>query len=161
MRDSKRDTDVVGQGEGGMILGEWHWNMYIIMCEMNGQSMFDAWYRVLGAGALGWPRGMGWGGRFEGGSRWGTHVHPWWIHVSVWQNQYNIVKLKKKKDCYTTSYNLKCSLQYSVVDKCNLAIKWFVKFFRRTMGLTSILFCLLKDCSKKVLSIIRGSNYSS
>ena len=23
--------------------------------------------------------------------------HPWWIHVDIWQNQYNIVKLKKKK----------------------------------------------------------------
>ena len=22
----------------------------------------------------------------------GTRVHPWWIHVYVWQNQYNIVK---------------------------------------------------------------------
>ena len=22
----------------------------------------------------------------------GTRVHPWWIHVDVWQNQYNIVK---------------------------------------------------------------------
>ena len=22
----------------------------------------------------------------------GTRVHPWWIHVEVWQNQYNIVK---------------------------------------------------------------------
>ena len=22
----------------------------------------------------------------------GTHVHPWWIHVNVWQNQYSIVK---------------------------------------------------------------------
>ena len=21
----------------------------------------------------------------------GTHVHPWWIHVNVWQNQYSIV----------------------------------------------------------------------
>ena len=21
-----------------------------------------------------------------------THVHPWWIHVNVWQNQYNTVK---------------------------------------------------------------------
>ena len=21
-----------------------------------------------------------------------THVHPWQIHVNVWQNQYNIVK---------------------------------------------------------------------
>ena len=26
----------------------------------------------------------------------GARVHPWWIHVDVWQNQYNIVKLKKK-----------------------------------------------------------------
>jgi len=37
------------------------------------------------------------GGRREGGSGWGTCVHPWWMHVDVWQNQYNIVKLKKKK----------------------------------------------------------------
>ena len=25
-------------------------------------------------------------------SGWGTRVHPWWIHVDLWQNQYNIVK---------------------------------------------------------------------
>ena len=35
---------------------------------------------------------VGWGGRWEGGSGWGTRVHPWQIHVDVWQNQYNIVK---------------------------------------------------------------------
>ena len=51
-----------------------------------------AGYRMLGAGALGWPRGMAWGGRWEWGSGLGTHVHPWRIHVDVWQNQYNIVK---------------------------------------------------------------------
>ena len=62
---------------------------------MNCQSRFDAWYRVLGAGALGWPRGMVRGRRWEGGSGWGTYVHPWRIHVNVWQNQYNIVKFKK------------------------------------------------------------------
>ena len=28
---------------------------------------------------------MGWGGRWEGGSGWGTHVNPWLIHVNVWQ----------------------------------------------------------------------------
>ena len=28
--------------------------------------------QVLGAGALGRPRGMGWGGRWEGGLGWGT-----------------------------------------------------------------------------------------
>ena len=40
----------------------------------------------------------------EGGSGLGTHVHPWLIHVNVWQNQYSIVKqnevkikIKKKK----------------------------------------------------------------
>ena len=31
-------------------------------------------------------------GEGGGGSGWGTHAHPWWIHVDVWQNQYNIVK---------------------------------------------------------------------
>ena len=41
--------------------------------------------QVLGAGALGRPRGMGWGGRREGASGWGTHVNPWLIHVNVWQ----------------------------------------------------------------------------
>ena len=31
------------------------------------------------------------------GFRMGNNIHPWQIHVHVWQNQYNIVKLKKKK----------------------------------------------------------------
>ena len=35
---------------------------------------------VLGVGALGRPRRMGWGGRWEGESGWGTHVTPWLIH---------------------------------------------------------------------------------
>ena len=51
---------------------------------------------MLGAGALGRPRGMvqeGGGGGLEGeeGSGWGTRVYLWQIHVDVWQNQYNIV----------------------------------------------------------------------
>ena len=73
-------------------LGEWHWNMYNTIYEMSHQSGFDVGYWMLGAGALGWPRGMVWGARWEGGSGWGTCVHPWWIHVNVWQNQYSIVK---------------------------------------------------------------------
>ena len=32
----------------------------------------------------------------EEGSGWGTHVYLWWIHFDIWQNQYNIVKLKNK-----------------------------------------------------------------
>ena len=39
--------------------------------------------QVLGPGALGRPRGIGWRGRWEGGSGWGIHVYPWLIHVSV------------------------------------------------------------------------------
>ena len=61
--------------------------------------------QVLGAGALGRPRGMGWGGRREGGSGWGTHVNPWLIHVDVWQKplQYckvislQLIKINEKK----------------------------------------------------------------
>ena len=36
-----------------------------------------------------------------GGSGWGTCVYPWWIHVDIGQNQYNIVELKKKKKDWT------------------------------------------------------------
>ena len=60
---------------------------------------------VLGAGALGTLRGMGWGGRREGASGWGTHVNPRLIHVSVWQKplQYckvislQLIKVNEKK----------------------------------------------------------------
>ena len=45
-------------------------------------------------GLVHWDDPEGWYG--EGGG-WGsqdggTCVHLWWIHVDVWQNQYNIVK---------------------------------------------------------------------
>ena len=50
---------------------------------------------MLGAGALGQPRGMVW--RREEDTGWGTHVYLWKIHFDIWQNQYNILKLKKKK----------------------------------------------------------------
>ena len=51
---------------------------------------------MLGADALGQPRGMVWGGRREEGSGWETHVYLWQIHFNIWQNQYNIVKFKNK-----------------------------------------------------------------
>ena len=40
------------------------------------------------SGLVHWDDPEGW----DGGSGWGTHVHPWLMHVNVWQNQYNIVK---------------------------------------------------------------------
>ena len=71
--------------------------MYNIIYEMSHQSRFDARYWMLGAGALGRPRGMVRGGRRGEGSGWGTCVYLWWIRVDIWQNQYNIVKLKNNK----------------------------------------------------------------
>ena len=70
--------------------------MYNNICETNQQSRLDAGYRKLGAGALVTQReGMG---REEGaGSGWGARVHPWWIHVDVWQNQYQKKKKKSQK----------------------------------------------------------------
>ena len=47
----------------------------------------------------------------EEGSGWGTHVHLWWIHFDIWQNQYNIVKLKKKiLEQFAISYSRGSSL---------------------------------------------------
>ena len=60
--------------------------------------------QVLGPGALGRPRGIGWRGRWEQGSGWGIHVNPWLIHVNVWQKPLQYCKAislqlinKKKK----------------------------------------------------------------
>ena len=82
MWDSKTDTDIqnrlldsVGEGEGGMI-----WENSIDTCiltiyEIDHQSKFNAWNRALKVSALGQPRGMGWGGRWEGVSGQGdTHT---------------------------------------------------------------------------------------
>ena len=70
--------------------------MYNIIYETSRQSRFDTRYWILGAGSLGRPRGMVRGGRREEGSGWGTRVYLWRMHVDIWQNQYNIVKLKNK-----------------------------------------------------------------
>ena len=86
-----------GRGREWDDLGEWHWNMYNIIYETSRQSRFDAPYWMLGAGALGRPRGMVRGGRREEDSGWGTHVYLWQIHFDIWQNQCNIVKLNKIK----------------------------------------------------------------
>ena len=85
-----------GRGRGWDDLGESHWNMYNTLYETSRQSRFDAQYWMLGAVALGRPRGMVWGGRREEGSGWGTQVYLWRIHFDIWQNQYNTVKLKNK-----------------------------------------------------------------
>ena len=73
--------------------------MYIIICETDRQSRFNASDRVLRTGALGWPWGMGWGGRWERGSGWEhTYTHGWFMSM-YGKNHYNVVislQLKKK-----------------------------------------------------------------
>ena len=61
------------------------------------QVILDAWGWCTG---MTQRDGMGReeGERREEGSGWGTHVYLWWIHFNIWQNQYNIVKFKKKKE---------------------------------------------------------------
>ena len=61
--------------------------------------------QVLRAGALGRPRGMGWGGKMVGGLGLGTHLNPWLIHVNVWQKplqnckviSLQLIKINEKK----------------------------------------------------------------
>ena len=85
----------MGEGEGEMI-----WENDIEICiisyETSRQSRFDARYWMLGAGDLGRPRGMVWGGRRDEGSGWGTRVCLWQIHFHIFQNRYNIIKFKNK-----------------------------------------------------------------
>ena len=87
------------RGRGWDDLGEWHWNMYKIIYEMSRQSRFDARYWMLGAGALGRPRGMVRGGRREegGGFRMGNTCIPvadscWYMAKPI---QYCKLKIKK------------------------------------------------------------------
>ena len=49
--------------------------------------------QMLGPGALGRPRGIGWRGRWEGGSGWGIHVKPWLIRFNVWQKPLQYCKV--------------------------------------------------------------------
>ena len=78
---------------------------------------------MLRAGALGRPRGIGWGGRQEEGSGWGTHVSPWLIHVNVWQKplQYGkvislqLIKINEKKKKENTQF----CLELVYLDHCS------------------------------------------
>ena len=78
-RCKEQTFGLCGRRWGWDDLREQHWNVYIIMCETDDLSTFDSWNRALKAGALGRPRGMGWGWR-RGSLGWRTHVHPWLIH---------------------------------------------------------------------------------
>ena len=50
--------------------------MYITICKIDDQSKLGARNRALKASALGPPRGMWWGGRWESSSGWGNTCAP-------------------------------------------------------------------------------------
>ena len=77
--------------------------------------------QVLRAGTLGRPRGMGWRGRREGGSRWGTHVNPWLIHVNVWQ--------KPRKYCKVISLQL-IKINGKKKNLASLILYWKIFFIK-------------------------------
>ena len=84
--------------------------------------------QVLGPGALGRPTGIGWRGRWEGGSGWGTHLNPWLMHVNVWQKplQYckvislQLIKINEKKKLKKNVF-LKFVFQISILATKNLS----------------------------------------
>ena len=62
------------------------------------------------------------------GLGWGTHVYVWWIHFDIWQNQYNIVKLKnkiklKKTENYDTDFGTATFKNLSQV-RCTILDSW-------------------------------------
>ena len=81
----------MGEGEGGMI-----WENGIETCILsyvkriaNPGSMHDTGC----SGLVHWDDPERWYGEGGGrGSRVGKTCTPVWIHINVWQNQYNIVK---------------------------------------------------------------------
>ena len=87
------------------------------------QAQAGCMRQVLGPGALGRPRGIGWRGRWEGGSGCEIHVNPWLIYVNVWQKplQYckvislQLIKIKKKKKSQTRSTSLPLGIKKNVL----------------------------------------------
>ena len=145
----EQSIGLCGRGRGWDDLGEWHWNTYNIICETSRQSRFDARYLMLGAGALGRPNGMVWGGRREEGSGGGTCVYLWWIHFDIWQNQYNIVELKKKKRTITAFRFIDLCCSFFISISSIFALIFVILFLLLTLGfvcssLSSWLMCKVR-----------------
>ena len=88
---------------------------------------------MLGSGALGRPRGIGWRGRWEGGSGWRIHVNPWLIHVNVWQKPLQYCKvishqLIKKNNKNKNKNNAKKSLSIELDKNDNIQHLYLIKY---------------------------------
>ena len=57
------------RGGEGKMCGESNMETYFTMCKIDSHQEFTVWFRKLKAVALYQSRGVGWGGRWEGGSK--------------------------------------------------------------------------------------------
>ena len=109
--------------------------------------------QVLRAGALGRLRGMGWGGKWEGRSGWGTHVNPWLIHVNVWQKplQYckvislQLINEKKERSLFCLIFHLLLQGLYLHIFRPFSAVLWVSKDLFILQNIFS-LFISLDNC---------------
>ena len=76
-------------------------------------------------------------GKREEGSGWGTHVYLWRIHFDIWQNQYNIVKLKNKIKSKTNKQTKKGDILYYFSFLAGINISLFL-FFKLTHSHTQL-----------------------
>ena len=74
----------MGEGKGGMI-----WENGIETCIISYMKRVTSPGSMHDTGCLGLVH-------WDDPEGWGTRVYLWWIRVDIWQNQYNIVKLKNK-----------------------------------------------------------------
>ena len=102
------------------------------------QDFHGCMRQELRAGALGRPRGMGWGGRREGGSGWGTHVNPWLIHVNVWLKPLQYCKVislqltkinEKKKNRFSNSLTYHCTSSHKHINIHKIYSMLVILFF--------------------------------
>ena len=94
--------------------------------------------QVLRAGALGTPRGMGWRGRQEGGSGWGTHVNPWLIHVNVWQKPLQYCKVISLQLIKTKEKFFKKSKKQNKTKPYSIAVWGWWKLLCRKLGMSEL-----------------------
>ena len=109
MGNTDKKNRLVDTGEGGTNWESSRETYMLPYVKLDSQWKFAVWCRELKSGALWQPRGVGWGGRCESGSRGRgyiyiyiyTHTYLWLIYVDIWQKstQYCkaiIVQLKNK-----------------------------------------------------------------
>ena len=92
LRCKEQTFGLCGRRLGWDHLRESHWNMYIIICEIDHQSRFNAWDMV--SGLVHWDDPEGWDGEVGGsGVQDGEHMytHCWFMSM-YGKNHYNIMK---------------------------------------------------------------------